>query len=158
MASNFLKIKMTTLSSPVRDFGISQFSDHTYWQRDEPLAVAKLEQAFNGLLSRGRVSQTGAAVFQDDAAAPARPAHQIATQLQVMAEVGRRILDLIRFAMEDREAMPSSSSTLAFWDFLEAKKLTSIPLLTTDDAGNLVATWRASQDEMLTVKFVNRSN
>jgi hypothetical protein len=74
--------------------------------------------------------------------------------------ISRRIHELMKFALEDGERLPSIASIKgmsAFARAVAADKAMKDPLLTTDDVGLLIATWRISTEEMLSLKFLDEA-
>ncbi len=67
--------------------------------------------------------------------------------------VKRRIFDLMKYSLEDGEALPNSRSIAALEHFIEQAPEAALPLLGTDDTGLMVATWRKGQESMLSIKF-----
>ena len=67
--------------------------------------------------------------------------------------VRNRVFDLIKYAIEDQEALPLSSSMIALNQFLNEHNA-AMPLLDTDRRGHLVATWCDAKGSMLSLKFL----
>jgi hypothetical protein len=71
----------------------------------------------------------------------------------VKDSVRRRIFDLLKYAMEDDEAFPAARSIESMDRFLSENSVKMSPLIASDSNGRLIATWRISQDSMLSIKF-----
>jgi hypothetical protein len=72
----------------------------------------------------------------------------------VAGAVRNRVFELLKYSIEDRDALPSASSIAALYTFLRQYQNTLMPLLASDSTGSLIATWRKGQASMLSIKFV----
>ena len=72
----------------------------------------------------------------------------------IWERIDARIRELTKYSMEDAEQPPLPDSIHNLRQFLEKAPQAKIPLLSSDAAGNLIATWRKSTDSMLSLKFL----
>lgn len=77
--------------------------------------------------------------------------------INLVAAVGNRLFELMRFSIEDGEPLPSSESIAGLWRFLDQNPSVQNPLLTSDSEGVLIATWRISTVSMLSIRFIDRA-
>lgn len=143
-----LKTAISGRDGSVRDYPRSTQRPLTYVV-GEPAAVSR----------KSKMTVTQAAhVDHFPVVAPAVDAQSIdaGAQSSLRQAIGSRVLDLIRYAVADSESLPLPLSFSGLLAFVACYPSVPMPLLTTDDIGALVATWRASKDEMLSIKFLDR--
>jgi hypothetical protein len=83
-------------------------------------------------------------------------APELVSKGDVRPEIRHRLLELIRYSIQDNEPLPRSDSLAGLNGFLETYSTVRRPLLTSDDEGFLVATWRISDSSMLSFRFLDR--
>jgi hypothetical protein len=76
----------------------------------------------------------------------------------VASRVRQRITALLKDATSEGEAIPAAESIVGLYSFLVRCPSSRMPLVGLDDDGCLVATWRKTQDAMLTLRFLDRKN
>lgn len=79
--------------------------------------------------------------------------HENVTQV-----LGNRLFELLRCSIEDGETLPSLKSLTAFNLFFSRNFEFRMPLISTDDDGQFVATWRLSREEMLSIRFIEQKS
>lgn len=72
-------------------------------------------------------------------------------------KIRHRVFELMKCCAEDGEPMPSVESHDGLMGFIGQIGDVRMPLLTSDDDGLLVATWRQGQHAMLSIRFLNAS-
>jgi hypothetical protein len=116
------------------------------------------------LRGRGRVSSRGnptlgeqvkpirgSSMAVDDSAGPvlAKPA--------AVPRIRARLYELMKCCLEDGDPVPRQELHRGLMGFIAQVEDARMPLLTADDDGLLVATWRQGQHSMLSIRFLDES-
>lgn len=81
-----------------------------------------------------------------------------AVRAALAGEMWKRLAELTRLAVQERESVPAMSSVSGLRQFMDSCKPNRSPLLATDDDGIVVATWRNGNEEMLSVRFLDQEH
>ena len=106
------------------------------------------------------------AIWSNDAEDTDSPSESIATLNEVpfettdvvRADVRRRLLELMKYSILDDEAVPEESSVSGLNAFLAKYSYVQTPLLSSDNRGLVVATWKLNETSMLSFRFIDRFN